>query len=302
MKKLAAPAVILAGILWGVISIFIRKLSAAGFDSLQICLIRMIIATLCTFVFLLIKSPSLLKIRLKDIWMFIGTGIISIVLFNSFYFYTMIHSEASVAVVLLYTSPVFIMILSAILFKEKINTRKLLALFATILGCVPVSGLLSGSHVLTGITLITGLASGLFYALYTIFGKFALKKYNTATVTAYSFLFGLIGSIPLGRPTAIIKTISCDISLIFWCIGIGIISTALPYIFYTWGLNRMDSGKASILVAVEPLVGALLGIFFYDESHDAFKIIGILLIILAIVLLSLPERTYPVKKEISSNN
>lgn len=290
MKKLAAPSVILAGILWGVISIFIKKLSAAGFDSLQICLIRMIVAAISVFVFLLIKSPSLLKINIKDIWMFIGTGIISIVLFNSFYFYTMVNSEASVAVVLLYTSPVFIMILSAVIFKEKLTFKKLIALFSTVLGCVLVSGMLSGSHVLTTVTLFTGLASGLFYALYTIFGKFALKKYNTATVTAYTFLFGLIGSVPLGKPSALVSVISADYSLLLWCIGIGIISTTLPYVLYTFGLNRMDSGKASILVAVEPLVGALLGIFFYNESHDALKIIGILLILLSIILLSLPDK------------
>lgn len=290
MKKLAAPSVILAGILWGVISIFIKKLSAAGFDSLQICLIRMIVAAISVFFFLLIKSPSLLKINIKDIWMFIGTGIISIVLFNSFYFYTMVNSEASVAVVLLYTSPVFIMILSAVIFKEKLTFKKLIALFSTVLGCVLVSGMLSGSHVLTTVTLFTGLASGLFYALYTIFGKFALKKYNTATVTAYTFLFGLIGSVPLGKPSALVSVISADYSLLLWCIGIGIISTTLPYVLYTFGLNRMDSGKASILVAVEPLVGALLGIFFYNESHDALKIIGILLILLSIILLSLPDK------------
>lgn len=290
MKKLAAPSVILAGILWGVISIFIKKLSAAGFDSLQICLIRMIVAAISVFIFLLIKSPSLLKINIKDIWMFIGTGIISIVLFNSFYFYTMVNSEASVAVVLLYTSPVFIMILSAVIFKEKLTFKKLIALFSTVLGCVLVSGMLSGSHVLTTVTLFTGLASGLFYALYTIFGKFALKKYNTATVTAYTFLFGLIGSVPLGKPSALVSVISADYSLLLWCIGIGIISTTLPYVLYTFGLNRMDSGKASILVAVEPLVGALLGIFFYNESHDALKIIGILLILLSIILLSLPDK------------
>ena len=290
MKKLAAPSVILAGILWGVISIFIKKLSAAGFDSLQICLIRMIVAAISVFVFLLIKSPSLLKINIKDIWMFIGTGIISIVLFNSFYFYTMVNSEASVAVVLLYTSPVFIMILSAVIFKEKLTFKKLTALFSTVLGCVLVSGMLSGSHVLTTVTLFTGLASGLFYALYTILGKFALKKYNTATVTAYTFLFGLIGSVPLGKPSAMVSVISADYSLLLWCIGIGIISTTLPYVLYTFGLNRMDSGKASILVAVEPLVGALLGIFFYNESHDALKIIGILLILLSIILLSLPDK------------
>ena len=102
-------AVIAAGIFWGVISIFVKKLSAFGIDSLQISLIRMVIAVISFSVFVLVKDKSLFRIRPKDVWIFICTGIVSITLFNTLYFYTMIHSQASIAVGLLYTSPVFVM-------------------------------------------------------------------------------------------------------------------------------------------------------------------------------------------------
>lgn len=290
MKTRAVFYVVLAGVLWGVISIFINNLSAAGFDSLQISLVRLLVAAIGFTGFLAIKSPSRLRIKLKDVWMFIGTGIISVALFNTCYFYTMINAGASVAVVLLYTSPVWIMLMSAVLFKERITCRKCVVVLITLLGCALVTGLLTGKVTITAFSLLTGIASGIFYGLYTIFGKFALKKYDSMTVTAYTFLFGLIGSIPLGKPGKTFSIICETPKVLFWVSGIGIVSTILPYVFYTLGLKDLDSGKASILVAVEPLVGAVIGMTVYHEDHNALKIAGIVLILVAIVVLNLPEK------------
>lgn len=290
MKTKAVFYVILAGVLWGVISIFINNLSAAGFDSLQISLVRLFVAAVGFTGFLAIKDSSKLRIRLKDVWMFIGTGIISVALFNTCYFYTMITSGASVAVVLLYTSPVWIMLMSAVLFKEKITLRKCVAVLITLSGCVLVTGLITGNVTITAVSMLTGIASGIFYGMYTIFGKFALRKYDSLTVTAYTFLFGFIGAIPLGKPGKILSTVSENSGVLFWCIGIGIVSTLLPYVFYTLGLKNLDSGKASIIVAVEPLVGAVIGMTVYHEDHNPLKIVGIVLILTAIVILNLPEK------------
>ncbi len=282
-------SVILAGVLWGIISFFIKALSGAGLNAMQITFIRMAVAAPLLTIAVAFINRQKLKISVKDIWMFIGTGIISIVLFNVCYFYSMINSEASVAVILLYTSPVFIMLLSALLFKEKVTIIKLIALIMTFGGCVMVAGLSHGKSIAPMIIVI-GLASGLFYGLYTIFGRYALKKYDSLTVTVYTFIFGLIGTLPIGKADLVIHTMSNQTNLILWCIGIGIVCTVLPYFLYTWGLARMESGKAAIIVAVEPLVGAVIGMTFYSESRNITKILGISLILCAIVILNLPQK------------
>lgn len=290
MNQKASIAVILAGVLWGTISIFIRALSAAGISSLEIAMIRMIVAALLFTAVVARKEKKLLRVRLGDLWMFAGTGIVSVVLFNCCYFSTIVNSEASVAVVLLYTSPVFIMLLSALLFKEKITLRKLTALILTVAGCVLVAGLLGGSFAISPKVLLTGLASGLFYGLYTIFGRMALKKYDTMTVTAYTSLFGMVGSIFIGDAGRVWSVVSGEPELLLWCLGIGIFCTVLPYFLYTWGLQRLEAGKAAILVAVEPLVGAVIGMTVFQESREPAKLLGIALIIAAIVLLSQPDK------------
>lgn len=285
-KNRAVFSVVLAGILWGLIGIFIKKISTYGFDSIQIAFIRMFIAAVSFTMFILFKDRTMLKIRIKDIWMFIGTGIISVSLFNICYFYTIINSEASLAVVLLYTSPVFVVLISAVLFKEKITLNKIIALILSFAGCVFTAGILGGIKVRPFI-IVTGVASGLFYALYSIFGKFALKKYSTYTVTAYTFIFGLIGDIFISKPNETLSIIVNNPASVLWCLGIGIISTVLPYFFYTKGLENLESGKAAILVAVEPLVGSVIGMTFLNESHNALKIIGVFLILISIILLNI---------------
>ncbi len=291
MKKetKAAFAVILAGVLWGVINIFVRKLSAGGLEPLQISAVRMFVSALSFASFLAAAAPKKLRVAPRDLWMFVGTGIVSVVMFNVCYFYTMIHSQASVAVVLLYTSPVFIMILSAVIYKEKITPVKLAALALTVGGCVLTAGLIGGEYRVTPFILLTGLGAGLFYALYTIFGRAALAKYDSMTVTCYTFIFGMIGALPLGNVPEIVRSFAAAPSLILWGIGIGVICTVLPYVLYTLGLQNMESGRAAILVAVEPLVGAVIGMTFFHESADLPKLLGIACILAAIVILGRSE-------------
>ena len=286
MSKQASAAVIAAGTLWGIISIFIPTLSDAGLDSIQIAAVRTVIAAVFFSAVLAVGDKERLIIKLSDLWIFAGMGIISIVLFNCFYFYTMIHSQASVAVVLLYTSPVFVTLLSAIFFREKITPIKIISLITAFIGCTLVAGIFGSGYKVTPLILITGLASGLFYAMYTIFGRIALERYDTRTVTAYTFIFAAAGLIPICRINKIAALISDKPILIPWCLGIGFICTVLPYFLYTWGLRNLESGRAAILAAVEPLVGAVIGMTLFRENHGMFKLIGIAMIIAAIVLLN----------------
>ena len=291
--------VLFAGVCWGLINLFVNALNAAGLDSLQIALVRMFAASLMFAGFLLITARNKFRIRLRDIWMFLGSGIVSVVLFNTCYFYTMTHGQISVAVVLLYTSPIFILLLSALLFKEKISAKKLLALVLTFAGCVCVSGLLGGSYAMEPIVLLTGIASGFFYGLYTIFGRYALEKYDSMTLTVYTFLFAFAGSLPLADVGDALSILQASPKLWLYIFGLGLVSTVLPYFCYSWGLQRMEAGKAAILVAIEPVVGAILGMTVYHEPHNALKLIGIALVLAAIVLLNLEN--FPKKKSSASD-
>ena len=192
--SLAPIFIIMAGACWGVIGVFSKRLSELGFSPVQTVFLRFGLATVLLWLYVLIFDRGKLKIRFKDFWMFLGTGILSLTLFSTLYFTTIRNTTLSLAAVLLYTAPCFVMLMSALLFREKIGLKKIAALLLAFSGCIFTTGLFEalvgakplGSISLTGI--LTGIGSGFGYALYSIFGTVALKKYDTVTVTAYTFL------------------------------------------------------------------------------------------------------------------
>ena len=283
----AAAYVLFSGILWGVINVFVINLDRYGFDSMQISLIRMFIAAVLFGLYLFIFDRDKLKIDIKDIWMFALTGIVSVVIFNVMFFYVAVKGESSIAVTLLNTAPIFVMVISAIFFKEKITAKKIVALVVTILGCFMVTGFLGGSYKAPFMIVLIGILSGFFYSLYSIFSKIAFKKYEIETVCFWTFVLAFIGSIPLGKPADLIEKVVANPVSIWYCLGIGIICTALPYFFFTWGLRRLDPSVAQVLACVEPLIGAVIGMVFYGDSTSFIKILGIALILFALVLLNI---------------
>ncbi len=278
---------ILSGILWGMISIFLKPLVALGLTSVQVMFFRGAVSALVLFVFLLIKDRSLLKVAPRDLWMFLGTGVLSLTFFSLCYFTTIIEVGTSVAVILLYTSPIFILIFSRFLFKEKITVLKVVALVMTFAGCVLVSGIGGGSN-MTVCGFIIGLGAGFGYALYSIFSRYALAKYNFLTVNFYTFVFSAISILPFCNIGGAGEAFTLRGGLLIF--GIAILCTVLPYFFYTYGLSGLETGKAAILVTVEPLVGTLIGFLLWKEQTTFMNVAGILLILAAIVVLGLPQK------------
>lgn len=277
--------IIIAAVLWGIISLFSTELKSVGMSPGSIVAVRSFGAAAVLTVIFFIKDRSLFKIRLKDIKYFIGTGIISFVWFNWCLFTSMNECTTAIAVVLLYTAPVFVVFLSAVLFGEKLTPIKLIALMMTVIGCALVTGIVSGNINGTLFGIICGIGSGLFYGLYSIFGRFALKKYNDVTVTVYTFIFAAIGSIPLCRIGEICSALSEPAGGLT-AILIVLVSTVTPFLFYTKGLSGVESGTASILATTEPAVGVLVSVFILHQHLTFASLAGIILIFSSVILLN----------------
>lgn len=292
-KKWAPACVITAGILWGMIALFVRKLNTNGFESMDIVALRSFGALLLMFMFLLIYNRALLKVKLRDIWCFVGTGILSLTFFNWCYFKTIVLTSLSVASILLYTAPVIVVLLSAFLFKEKLTKKKILCMIVAFAGCVLVTGVLSGGGSgLSAQGILIGLGAGLGYALYSIFGRYAIERgYSSFTISFYTFLFSVIGILPLvdlnELSDRMLESGFSENLLVTG--GLALVSTVLPYLLYTLGLTHVENGKASIMASVEPVVATLLGIVVFGEKLSAMGGIGMLLVLGSVVMLNLKQ-------------
>jgi drug/metabolite transporter (DMT)-like permease len=283
--KLAFLSIIIGASLWGIIGYFVKELALIGFSPLQIVFLRALSALVFFFIWIVVYKPQLFKIKWQDVWYFLGTGVLSITFFNWCYFTTIQNASLAVAAILLYTAPAFVLLLSIFVFKETLTKYKLLALFLTFLGCTLVSGLFSGHFdELSWVGLLTGLGAGFGYSLYSIFGKLAGYKYETLTISFYTFLFAFVVLFPMSKINTAEANI-LDVKVLLYTAGLGLFPTVLAYWFYTNGLKQVEASRASIVSTIEPAVATLMGLFVYNESVSVVQLIGITLVLAAILLI-----------------
>lgn len=291
MKKSAPFLVLAAGILWGMMGIYVRKLTEFGMGTMEIVALRSLLTAVCLFVFMLLFKRDMLKIRLKDIWCFIGTGILSVVFFNFCYFKAITLTSLSIAAVLLYTAPTIVMILSAVLFKERITTVKVVALAITFIGCILVTGMLGDKKGLSAEGLLIGLGAGLGYAFYSIFSRFAIERgYHSLTISFYTFLIAAIGTVPMVNLRIIYGVCLVDKSMILYYFLFALLTTILPYILYTKGLADLENSKAAIIASIEPVAASIVGIIMYHEELPLNVFVGIVLILGTILVTNLKRK------------
>ena len=286
-RNIGPALILLAGCFWGSMGIFVRRLTDYGFSSIQIVAIRVTLAALIFCMLLLIKDPSGFRISVKDIPLFLGLGFGSILFFTVCYFTAITMMPLSTAAILLYTSPIWIMLMSVLFFREKLTGRKLLALVLAFAGCVLVSGISGEGMTLPG--LLVGLGSGIGYGLYSILGTVALRRYSPYTVTTYTFAFAALGAWLICRPAEMLAKFAAapDLpGLVFFCFLTALVTAVIPFLAYTLGLQTVEASRAGILATVEPLVATLIGVAVFSEPLTLLSGLGILLILAAVVLLN----------------
>lgn len=290
MSSIGVLFALLAGLTWGVQNIWVKMLAKCGLETFQIGFVKVFFAALGLVVVMLIRNPKSLKVDVKDFWVFLGTGVLATVCYNYFGFYTTVNGGMAISEVLTYTSPVFVMLISAVLFKEKITARKVIALALTIIGCVFFAGLIGSGYRYEAFVILTGTLAGFSWSLYTIFSRFAIKKYEPLTITTWTFVVATVATAFVGNVPGIVRTTIAYPEVIGWGLCLGVLSAATPYTLYTLAVQRLDPSRASIISSFELIVGAVAGMILFDEPHEFMKILGMLIILAAIILLSLNEK------------
>ena len=280
--------VMIAGISWGLIGVFTKVIDVLGFTEMQMLFVKGVLATAVLLLITSVKDKSQLKLKnWKDIRYFIGTGIISFSFFSWAYMKAVNLTSLGVAAVLLYTAPTFVMLFSIFLFGEKMTKTKGIVLAMTFVGCILVTGLLEGgAAVITWQGIGIGLAAGVGYALYSIFGTYAIKAgYGSLTISLYTFLMATIVMTFLVEPVEVVTKIT-EMGQWPLAVSFALLTTVVPYLTYTKGLSGLPASKASVTATIEPVVAAILGIVVFHESVSMMKLTGIVLVLSSVVVMS----------------
>lgn len=279
--------ILIAAALLGIVSVFLSGLLALGFTRYQVIFLRSALSCTLLGAFMLAKNKEQFRFKLRDIWCFIGTGVLNQLLFCICYYTAIGLIGVAVASVLMFTSPIFAIVLSVILFHERIGKREILALVLAMSGCVLVSGI-GGEQRLPLAGLLFGLGSGLAYALGGIFNKLALQHgYSFKTITFYTLLFCMGGVMPVAIaqpfPTVDLPDLPSTAGLLL-CMSL--LCSIIPTSLLVVGQKMVSPGRASMLTSTELAVAALVGIFVFHETLTSAALLGMLLITAAVILLA----------------
>lgn len=284
-KRLGYIYVILGAACWGLIGVFNRLLGEVGVSVWNRVTIRNFLSlVLMTVVFALFKR-SVFRIKLRHLPIFVGAGLFSVLGLAVTYFNCQMHCSLAVAGILLYLAPSFVVLMSALFWKAPITKRKVMALVVSFLGCVLVSGIMSGALTVSVTGLLLGIGAGFCYATYTIFAHYGLEHYDSLTMIYWTFFFAGLGSLAFLNWGELAPALPHGTTWI-GIAGLVVIATVLPYLFYTKGLEVVESGKASIIANVEPVVAALTGVVFFHEVLNVWTVLGIVCVLGGVVLLA----------------
>lgn len=300
MKIKALLLIVAAGVLWGTSGIFVHYMTPYGFTSLQLTAVRGTVSVLAMAILALARKPSLLRANRIELLLFAGCGI-GFFGTAACYYAAMQVIGVPTAVMLMYTAPVLVMLFSIAFLGERFSGFKMIALLCMLVGCAFVSGVI-GNLGLSPIGLLLGVLSAFCYAAYNVFTKVALRRgADPLTTTLYTFLFMAVAAILSSRPIEIVSNLqNAPVAAVLWSLGLGIVTSVLPYFLYALALRELPAGTASALSVVEPMAATLFSVLLLGERLQLFSCIGIVLILFAVVLLSLTDRDRKQNKERSN--
>ncbi len=296
------PIALLSAVILSTSAIFVRHLTETyGLPPIILSFWRDLFVAMVLLIILVLIRPGLLRISRQHLYYLIIYGFV-LAVFNSVWTLSVSLNGAAVGTVLAYCSAAFTALLGWWILKESLSWVKVLAVMLCLGGCVLVAGALDpAAWSINLVGIITGIGSGLFYAIYTLMGRSASNRgLNPWTTLLYTFGFGavwLLGIDLVGN--GVLPGTAQGLSGLLWLgsdwLGwlILFILAAIPTVagfgLYNVSLSLMPSSVVNLIVTTEPAFTALWAYFLLGERFTLVQVIGSLLIVTGVVFLRLWE-------------
>lgn len=276
-----------AGITWAVLGIYGTTLSRYGLTGNDVGFIRMFFGFLVGMIYIFRDKKMKKTIAIESIRHMIVIGVVTQGIMNIMLYKSIIIVGTVTATMLLCTGPIFTVLLSAFILKEKVNLQKKIALSIASIGAVALvteGDFRNVNFDIVGISL--GCLAGLCYGLFPILSRQVKKGDSPVVMTVYSFLIGSVVISPTVNLDKVFE-LATHVKPLLIMITFGLIPTFVSYLLFLKSMEYIDTSKASIIAMIEIPISALIGVFILKESFNAAKLIGIILIISGIMITKL---------------
>jgi drug/metabolite transporter (DMT)-like permease len=275
--------ILISGSAFGTLAIFARLAYQDGVTPITLLFLRFGIASLGMLFIMCLRG-----IPIPQGWVLLGLALMGGIGYVGqalFYFTALTLIPAGLVALLLYLYPAIVTLFAVMIFKEPVSKWKMIALPFALGGTVLTIGPTGGGHLLG---VLFGLSAAFIYSIYILVGSKITKQVTaiqSSTVVIVSAAIVSGGLVAIRGP-ALPATASGWASVI----AIALISTILAIVTFFAGLERVGPTNASTLSTVEPAVTVVLAAMVLGETISFFRIIGGMMIIVAVIILARSER------------
>jgi len=290
MANKAKLELIASMFIFGTIGIFVRHIPL---PSSMIALVRGFVGAFFVLLFVYLKKsrPDKEAIRKNFIMLALSgafIGINWILLFESYNYTTV-----ATATICYYMEPIFVILASPFLLKEKLTVKKSVCAAFALLGMVFVSGVLeTGIPALSEVKgVLYGLGAACFYATVVLMNK-KITDINAYDKTTMQLGMGAIVLTPYVLLTQDFGTATLSMTPALWALllFVGLVHTGIAYVLYFDALKDLKAQTVAIFSYIDPIVAILLSALLLKENMGLYGVIGAVLVLGSTFISELPEK------------
>ena len=284
----AKASLILAMVIFGTIGIFRKYIPL---PSGIVACARGILGVAFLLIFIKLKKIKMDKNSIKEhlIILLVSGGFIGlnwVLLFESYR-----YTSVAVATLCYYMAPIFVMIVSPFLLKEKLTAKKVLCVIVALIGMVFVSGVIDGGikdvSELKGI--LFGLGAAALYASVVMMNQ-KLGKVPTYDKTIMQLGAAAVVLIPYIFLVEDLSAITVTPLILIMLLIVGVVHTGIAYALYFGSMNGLKAQTVALFSYIDPIVAIILSAMFLKEPMTIYSGIGAVLVLGATMISELPEK------------
>jgi drug/metabolite transporter (DMT)-like permease len=241
-------------------------------------------------VLLMRRGASALRLPGRDLLQFFLLGILGVAASNYFYYLAIQRTNVATAIILQYTAPVWVLLYTAIRGAQRPSSRRSTAVALAVAGCALAVGFVgSGGFRMDAVGFTAGILAAFSFALYNVGGHKVLARYDRWKVLLWVLVGTSVFWIFVNPPWKIVAAHygrqQWEFMLIF-----SLVSVLGPFSCYFAGLQHLEPTRAIIASCLEPVFSIVIAALVLGELVRPMQTVGIILVLIAIVLIQLPER------------
>jgi drug/metabolite transporter (DMT)-like permease len=248
-------------------------------NPLQLTFIRFFIGGFVLLPFAIVKKE---KLQLKDWLFFLGLGVLNIFISMGALQLSISFGKASTAAILISSNPIFVMLFSTIILKEKATLDKIACITFGMAGIslIIYKGSTGGD---TAASLILAVLASLTFGLYTVLGKLKSEGVSSITMISVSSILGSLFYIPVLLYYKI-PLFYIPEEAILKVLYLGTFLSGIAYITYMEALKVLTASKGAMVFFLKPVIASTLAVIFLNEVLSIKTIIGMLLVLVGILI------------------